>query len=54
MNKPFDLPPPASWRVEGDSWLELRMTLTLSSVDGQPVVEKDLRLPPPLYRLPPW
>jgi hypothetical protein len=45
MNTPFDLPAPASWRVEGDSWLGLRMTLTLSSVDGQSLVEKDLRLP---------
>ena len=45
MNAPPELPAPASGRVEAESWLGLRMTLTLSSVDGQPIVEKDLRLP---------
>jgi hypothetical protein len=44
MKTPFELPMPASCRVEGDSWLGLRMPWTLSSVDGQSVVEKDLRL----------
>jgi hypothetical protein len=45
MNATPDLLAPTSGRVEGESWLGLRMTLTLSSVDGQSVVEKDLRLP---------
>jgi hypothetical protein len=45
MNAAPDLPAPTSGRVEGESWPGLRMTLRLSSVDGQLLVEKDLRLP---------
>ena len=45
MKTPRDLPVLASGRVEGEPWLGLRMRLTLSSVDGQSIVEKELRLP---------